>query len=91
MKCELVTDQCTPNLTSPLVIMITALIIVGLLIDLGGLPNNEPPIGFLVRLCASSGMWYANHLIIQRTGRIQVLSLHLQLDLNLSILRSITF
>jgi hypothetical protein len=35
--------------------MITALIIVGLLIDLGGLPNDKLPIGFLVRLCASSG------------------------------------
>jgi len=34
--------------------MITGLIIVGLLIDLGGLPNAQPPIGFDVRLCASS-------------------------------------
>jgi hypothetical protein len=44
----------TPDLTLPLVIMMTGLIIVGLLIDLGGLPNKKPPIGFNVRLCASS-------------------------------------
>ena len=42
----------TPDLTLPLVIMMTGLIIVGLLIDLGGLPNNQP-IGFNVRLCTS--------------------------------------
>jgi len=37
---------------SPLVTTITGLIIVGLLIDLGGLPNQDP-IGFRVRLCSS--------------------------------------
>jgi hypothetical protein len=90
MKCELVSDQCTPNLTSPLVIMIIALIIVGLLIDLGGLPNDQLSIGFLVRLCTNNEMWCANHRIIQSTGRIQAPSLLPHLDLNLSILRSIT-
>jgi len=35
--------------------MIIGLIIVGLIIDLGALPNQQP-IGFNVRLCASSGV-----------------------------------